>query len=580
MRKHLKLILIGILLVIVYTLGYAAGTNPIWDLERSGCILVVSANLTEEHNVVGVPIKRAVKAGSKLIVIDQREVELTRHATLWLRPRPGTELMLLGGMLRVIEDEVLEDKAFVLEHCENLAAFKSSLARDFDLERVVRVTGIAREQIQEAARLYAQADPAAIVYALDTVPPQHVEPVAHAIADLALLTGNLGKRGGGVYPLRQGANEQGAWDVGCLPSLLPGYRNVHNAAAREQIAQLWQAPVPAEAGVGVLELAGAVRQGRVKTLLVMGDEPSLPLDVARQLEFLVVHATFLSEAASEAHVVLPASTFAEQVGTSTNLERRIQPLRAALEPTRSDAMPGWWVLSQVARAMGALGFDYGAPEQVLEEIGRAVPVYKGISYRRLMGQGNLQYATFPGFPIPQQFYPTSDGAIGAGMQWPLTEEGETAALYARGFPRGKGRFVPLAPLEPPAWITPEFPLLFALGRVLHQPERQPEVQRSPAGGHLRRGGLNQVRREELLQVHPDDARVLDLAEGDHVTVVTAEGPQLQALVRITEQTLPGMVAATTLFGELAVRLQVSEAANPMAHVPTLPLRPARLERSG
>ena len=572
------------------TLGYAAGTNPIWDLEHSGCILVISANLTEEHNVLGVPIKRAVQSGSKLIVIDQREVELTRYATLWLRPRPGSELMLLGFMLRVIVDEVLEDLDFVREHCENREALQHALARHFDLERVEEITGIAREQVQEAARLYARTDPAAIVYALDTVPQEHALAVTHAIADLALLTGNLGKPGTGVYPLRQGTNEQGAWDVGCLPDLLPGYRLVQDESARQELAQLWGASPPQDAGLGVRDLVDAARQGRVKAMLVLGDD-GLPEDAAQGLEFLVVHDTFLGGLAQLADVVLPAVTFAEQSGTYTNLERRIQALRPALEVKDSQAMPGWWVLRELGQALGAPSFNYDSPESVLEEIAQVVSMYRGISYRRLIGQGHLQPATFPGYPIPQQFYPTSDGTTGAGIQWPIAEESDTPVLYSQGFPQGKARLAEVTPLESPSWTTPEFPLLFALGRVLHQPDREVEVEQVPVGIAAPSAGSrltvinqqdvkvqNRIRRQELLEVHPRDARAHGLSAGDPVQVVTAQGLQLEAIVEVTERTQPGMVAAATLFGELASQLQASQDSDPMSRVPTLPLRPARVEK--
>ena len=208
------------------TLGYGAATNPTWELEDARCILAFNANVTEEHNVLGVPIKRAVKEGAKLVVIDPREVELTRYAHLWLRPRPGTELLLLGGMLKTILDEGLDDGAWVEERCvENDGAPGAGLRRaieSLDIGVVARETGVAPDQIGEAARIYAGSGASAIVYALDNVPRQLQGDCVLSLADMALLTRNLGRPSTGIYPLRQGANEQGAWDMGCVPHLLPG----------------------------------------------------------------------------------------------------------------------------------------------------------------------------------------------------------------------------------------------------------------------------------------------------------------------------------------------------------------------
>ena len=196
-------------------LGFQAATNPVWDLDNAGCILTVNTNVTEEHNVAAVPVKRAVQNGAKLVVIDPREVELTRYATVWVRPRPGTEATLLGGMLRVISDEVLEDQEFIRERCENLDGLKNSLGR-FDISRVEAVTGVPQEDIRIAARTFAGNGPAAILYALDTVPASEREACVNAILDLALITGNVGRPHSGIYPLRRpGTNDQGSWDVGC-----------------------------------------------------------------------------------------------------------------------------------------------------------------------------------------------------------------------------------------------------------------------------------------------------------------------------------------------------------------------------
>ena len=348
-------------------IGHQAATNPVWDLDDSGCVLVVSANVTEAHNVAAVPVKRAVQRGSKLVVIDPREVELTRYASVWIRPRPGTEAVLLGGMLRVISDEVLEDQDFLRDRCENLDGLKNSLFH-FDLNRVEVVTGVPQEEIRQAARTYAGNGPAAILYALETVPEAETTACVNALLDLALMTGNVGRPHGGIYPLRPGTNDQGSWDVGCVPDLLPGYRSVDDADARALLGEAWGAEPPAGAGMGVAEAFRAAGDGRVKAMMVVGDSPSFHngelgdvLEAAANLEFLVVQDTFLTGIAQTADVVLPAGTFAEKEGTYTNLERRVQPLRKAMEVRNSNAMPDWWIIREIAKGDERAGLRLPLP---------------------------------------------------------------------------------------------------------------------------------------------------------------------------------------------------------------------------
>ncbi|MDE2941872.1 MAG: molybdopterin-dependent oxidoreductase [Chloroflexota bacterium] len=345
-------------------LGFQAATNPVWDLDNASCILTVSANVTEEHNVAAVPVKRAVQNGAKLVVIDPREVELTRYATVWVRPRPGTEGTVIAGMLKVISDEVLENQDFLRDRCENLDGLRNSLWR-FDISRVATVTGVPEDDIRAAARTFAGSGPGAILYALDTVPASERTACVEAIIDLALLTGSVGSPHTGLYPLRPGTNDQGSWDLGCVPDLLPGYLPVGDADARSVISEAWGSELPSGAGMGILDAFEAAADGRVKAMMVIGDSASYHsgemgdvFAAAGNLEFLVVQDTFLTGLAQAADVVLPSGTFAEKEGTYTSLERRVQPLRKVLEVRNSNAMPDWWIVCEIAKAMNAQGFDY------------------------------------------------------------------------------------------------------------------------------------------------------------------------------------------------------------------------------
>ncbi|MFH1560220.1 MAG: molybdopterin-dependent oxidoreductase [Chloroflexota bacterium] len=559
-------------------LGYQAATNPVWDLEDARCILAIGTNTTEEHNVVAVPVKRAVKKGAKLIVIDPREVELTRHATMWIRPRPGTDAILLGGMLRVIVDEVLQDEDFLRERCENLDSLKHSLWR-FDLNKVEETTHVSQDEIRLAARTFAQNGPAAILYALDTVPEsQHVDCVS-ALADLALLTGNIGRPNGGLYPLRPGTNDQGSWDMGCTPHLLPGYLPVEDPSARASIQQAWGVELPSGTGVGVNEVFQAVSAGRIKAMMVVGDSPSFSngelgnvIEAAQGLEFLVVQDTFPSGLAQVAHVVLPSVTFAEKEGTFTNLERRVQPLRKVLDVQSTEARPDWWIVCQIAKAMNAQGFDYHCPAQVLDEISSLIPTYAGITYHRLLSKKSaLQPLIWPNFPLPGQLYPAA-GGLNAGLQWPCNtpENAGSPVLYAEGFPKGKARFISLELKEAPTMTTADFPLLFLPGRVLHQPHRDMEIQVA--------GPKNHIQRDELLEIHPTDAADLLIEEGDWVEVISLR-ERIRARAHLTARNFKGMVSATFLFGNLVTRLESSEDPDPMSRVPGLKVSPVKVGKA-
>ncbi|MBI2872648.1 MAG: molybdopterin-dependent oxidoreductase [Chloroflexi bacterium] len=585
-------------------LGYQAGTNPIWDLEQAGCVLSISNNVTEEQNVVAVPVKRAVRKGTKLIVVDAREVELTRYAHLWLRPYPGTDLALVGGMLRAILDEGLADEAFLKDHAEGLEALRRSLA-EFGLERVAAETGVPADQVREAARIFATSRPSAILCALDNVPAEQQRPCARALAELAAVTGNVGKPGAGIYPLVRGANEQGARDMGCDPHFLPGYQPVTDEAARRLAEGTWGRALPQEPGLPLDQLLEAARQGQVRVMLLVGDVAAHydgaqePLEAALQgLDFLVVQDAFLSPAARHAHVVFPAETFAEKEGTYTNVERRVQPLRRVFKaPHVPEVQPDWWTLCQIARHMGAPGFDFSSAAEVLGEAARVNPLYAGISYRRLVESAVPTCRPSTETPLPTQVEYSE--AVYHGLMWPCPEASHqgTQRLHAEGAAAGQGPeptlqnlamgriqegaggarvqgqpcLVPLDWAATPRSHDPQRPLLLAMGRVLQQPQRETEVVRGK--------GLNRIQREELLEMHPEDAAAASLREGQSVRVI-ASGHTMPATVRLAPGLPRGVVAMTRLFGGLAVQLAASEAADPMARVPRLDVVPAQVEPAG
>jgi len=555
-------------------LGYAAATNPVWDLEQSGCILLFNANVTEEQNVAAVPIKRAARKNTNLVVIDSREVELTRYASLWLRPAPGTELTLLAGLLRSIVDQGLERQEWLEENCESPATLRYSLgAREMD--DIAQETQVSAEDIAQAARLFAQSADSAVVYGLDNVSPDQSRGCVLSLVNLALLTGNVGRPGTGLYPMRRGANEQGAWDVGCLPDRLPGYRRVSDPADRGIFEAAWGTSLPEEPGLRLAQVAEEAQAGRLKAAIVIGDSPNFTngrmgdaLSALGGLDLLVVHDTFLSPLAERADVVLPRPTFAEKDGTYTNLERRIQRIKPAVR-NASGAFSEGWVLSQLAQRMKPDAFPLQTPAETMEEIARLTPIYAGVSHRRLESEGSLVLRTQLESPQPTQVLYASRQH--RGLQWPCfdAQHPGTPSLYSEGF--GDSKAVALTPSFSTAPVSrPEdYPLWFAPGRVLLQQHREMEVVK---------GKRNRIKREEWVELNPQDASEMGLEEGDKIAVQTADG-QLPGVASFNPGLPRGTVASTALFGQLAIDMQASEEFDPAPMLPGLDIRPARLLRT-
>ena len=481
-------------------LGAMAATGTLAELENVGCVLVVNSNTTEEHNIAAIPIKKAHKAGGKLIVVDTREVELSRYADLWLRPYPGTELALVGGMLRAILDEGLQDDAFIAEHSGGLDALRESLA-GYTLDAVADATGVVADKIAAAARAFAQAGSAAIVYALDNVAQAERAPVTDALVNLALATGNLGKPASGLFPLRPGAASQGALDMGCSPR---------------------------DAGLSAAQALEAIGQGSVKAAMVLGDSALFTPEAVHTLthtDFLVVQSMFMSELAEAADVLLPMTSFAEENGVVTSLDRWALRRRAAIDPP-GEARPADFTLTELGHRMGAQDFG-GHPAPVLQEIREAVPAYAA----------------------------ATDDALDAGgvqLPWSMPERAD---------------LTPLPPLQPRTADAATF--LFAPGRVLALPAGEVEVVRS--------NGKNAIRREDALELHPDDAAAIGVAPGD-VIDVAANGHRIRGLVRTTGP-LRGVVSATVLFGELAIALDQSADDDPMLRVPGLHIMPVQVAKA-
>ena len=528
--------------------GSGAMTNSINEIGNATCLLVIGSNTTEAHPVIGMEVNRAVQKGAKLIVVDPREVDTCRYANLWLRLNHGTDIPLLMGMMRIIVDEGLYDSAFIEERCENFDAFRASL-KNFDLGSVSRITGVPEKQIVEAVRIYTSNKPSAILYTLGITEHTHGTDNVIAVANLAMLTGNIGKPSSGVNPLRGQNNVQGACDMGCLPNVYPGYQAVTDPASREKFGVAWGCSLPSEPGLFLTEIFDAARQRQVKALYMNGENPALTDPDARHvqetlanLEFLVVQDIFLTETAQFAQVVLPAASFAEKDGTFTNTERRVQRVRKAVEPV-GNSKPDWWITCQLGQRMGAKGFDFKRPSEIMEEIARLTPSYGGISYERLEK---------------------------SGLQWPCPtrEHPGTPILHTKQFTRGKGRFIPLEYRPPAELPDSEYPLILSTGRCLYQYHTSMT---------LKVRGLNILRGEELVQINPKDALALGIADGDMIKVASRRG-EVTAKAKVTEVTPAGAIWMTFHFAQSPTNMLTNPALDPAVKIPEYKVCAVRVER--
>ncbi|MFC1962979.1 molybdopterin-dependent oxidoreductase, partial [Chloroflexota bacterium] len=367
----------------IQSFGSGAMTNSISEIIGTKTLLVIGSNTTSTHPVIGQEVKLAVRKGANLIVANPREIDLCRFATIWLRQRPGTDVALLMGMARVIVDDDLADMKFVQERCENFEAFKDSLD-SFPLDVVEEITGVPKDKIVKAARLYAKQKPATTLFAMGIT--QHITGTDNvlAVANLALLTGNIGKTSAGVNPLRGHNNVQGSSDMGVLPDYYTGYQRVDSPEVRDKFEKAWGVKLSPCPGLSLTEIFAFVPSKQIKAIYLIGENPVLSEPDASKaqkalesLDFLVVQDIFPTESGRPGHVVLPASSFAEKDGTFTNTERRVQRVRQVIEPM-GESRPDWWIVCQIAKKMGAKGFDYQHTADIMEEIAGLTPIYGGI----------------------------------------------------------------------------------------------------------------------------------------------------------------------------------------------------------
>ena len=502
--------------------GTGAATNSIEDLEHTACILVIGANPTEGHPVTGSKIKQRAMKGVPLIIIDPREIELVPYAKYHLQLRPGTNVALLNMMARFIVEAGLVDRDFVAKRCEHWEEFEAGL-RSLDLDELERITGVDRELVRAAAIEYAGAEAAMSFHGLGVTEHNQGAKTVMLIANLAMMTGNVGRPGVGVNPLRGQNNVQGAADMGCQPHQGAGYLPVEDPEVHRHYEEFYGVELSEEPGWKIPEMFDAAIDGRLKALWLMGEDvvqtdpdSEHVKEAMNSLEFLVVQELFMTETAKFANVILPAASFLEKSGTFTNGERRVQRVKAVIPPLEG-TKPDGVIMAEILQRFGFPQEDY-TPDGVLAEIARIVPFFAGATWENLGDQGK---------------------------QWPILEGGVDTKIMHRGqFKRGLGKFHFFPFEESPEILRyhGEFPFILTTGRIL---------EHYNCGTMTRRTGNALIVTEDLLAIHPDDAARKGIEEGDHVRLFSARG-EVKLRARLTDEVKPGILYTTFHFPEALV----------------------------
>ena len=508
------------------TLGESAGTQTFKSVEKADVIMVIGANPTDGHPVFASRMKRRLREGAKLIVLDPREIDLVKsphiRADHHLKLRPGTNVAVLTALAHVIVTEGLVNESFIAERCETQAFtdWREFVARPANSPEALEAdSGVPAAEVRAAARLYATGGNAAIYYGLGVTEHSQGSTAVIAIANLAMATGNVGREGVGVNPLRGQNNVQGSCDMGSFPHELPGYRHVSDTITRELFEHAWNVSIQSEPGLRIPNMFEAALDGSFRALYCQGEDP-VQSDPNTQhvqaalsaMEFVVVQDLFLNETAKFAHVFLPGASFLEKDGTFTNAERRISRVRKVMPPLSGKA--DWEVTMALSNALG-YPMRYEHPSQIMDEIARLTPTFAGVSFDKLDRLGSLQ--------------------------WPCNDETPegTPTMHVDHFVRGKGRFLITQYVPTDEKVTRKFPLLLTTGRVLSQYN---------VGAQTRRTENVQFYDEDKLEIHPHDAEERGICDGDWVGIQSRAGETVLRAT-VTERVQPGVVYTTFHFPE-------------------------------
>ncbi len=545
---------------LVAAFGSGAMTNSFEDITtQAKAYFVIGSNTTEQHPVLGIQLRKAVRNGAKLIVADPRTIDLVSHAALHLRQRPGSDIALLNSIMHVLIAEDLYDEAFVSERTEGFEELRETVQR-YTPERAEDITNVPADDIRQAARILSANKPASLLYAMGIT--QHTTGHQNVLscANLQMLLGNMGVPGGGVNPLRGQNNVQGACDMACLPNFYPGYQKTVDQATHDKFVEAWGNAGPTDVGLTIVEMLNGAESGKIRAMFILAENPMMTdPDVnhvrkcLQSLDFLVVQEIFMSETAELADVVLPGACFAEKDGTFTNSERRVQGVRKAVQPP-GKARPDWRIICDLAKRVEARlgedrsgaafgGWDYAHPSEVMAEIAALAPIYGGITYERI-----------------------EEG----GLQWPCRtlDDPGTPILHVGKFSRGLGRFHAVE--WQPAHEMPDekYPFLLTTGRVLFHFHGGTMTRRS--------AGLDEIYPEALVEINPADAARLNIADGGLVKVASRRG-EVVAKAEVVDRPDEGVVFMTFHFREAAANLLTIAALDPVAKIPEYKVAAVRIE---
>ncbi len=528
-------------------------TNPIADVLKSETVLVTGTNTTENHPIFANYLKEAVlKHGTKILVIDPRRIDLVDYAELYLQPKPGTDIAWINGLMHIIIKEGWAAQDYIDERCEGFDEFAANLEK-FTPEYVSGITGLTEAELYAAAKLYGQAAPASILYAMGITQHSCGTDNVKSLGNLAMLCGNMGVAGGGVNPLRGQNNVQGACDMGGLPNVYTGYQKVDVDEVREKFAKAWGIAadaLDAVPGLKLTEMFPAAADGKVKAMYIMGENPLVSdpdlthiEHCVEALDFFVVQDIFMTETAQMADVVLPGVSFAEKDGTFVNSERVVQRIRKALT-IAGDALADSDIIAQLSTRMG-YEMKYDTAADIMKEINDVTPSYGGITYERLEN---------------------------GGLAWPCpdVEHPGTPILHVDKFARGKGLFFAIDHQPPAELCDQEYPFVLSTGRVLSH---------FHTGTMTRKGeGLNKVHPEIKAEINPEDAARLGV-EADDLLKITSRRGSIEVKAMLSDRPAAGVVFVPFHFHEIAVNRLTNAALDPVAKIPEYKVCAIKVEKA-
>jgi len=509
--------------------GSGAMTNSIGEIKNIQTLFVIGCNATEAHPIVGFEMKKALRRGAKLIVIDPRKTWLAQRADLHIQHRPGTDNFLINAMMNYIIEQNLHDPKFIEDRCEQFDAYRENL-KEYSIDHAAEVCGISPDLIRRAAEMYAKGTPSSIFYTLGITEHTCGTENVQNLGNLAMLCGQIGKESSGVNPLRGQNNVQGGCDMGAIHMVLPGYQKVADEAVRRKFAQAWGVEIPTNKGGRVTDFIEQAGSGLLRAFYCFGEDPAMSepnqdhvVACFKKLEFLVCQEIFMSETAKLAHVILPSTCFAEKDGTFSNTERRIQRVRKAVDPP-GQARPDWLILCQVATAMG-YPMNYAHAGEIFDEMAALTPSYAGISYAR----------------IDQ-----------VGLQWPCPAKDHpgTRYLHEGRFTRGRGLFHVIKFRPPAENPDQDYPLILSTGRTLYHYN---------IGNMTRKSGtIDQKEPANFVEINSADAAKFGLADGDNSRVTTRRG-SIVVTARVGERVRQGTIWMPFHFVEASTNLLTNDA---------------------